>query len=532
MHAQPIGAGDPNEALWRWPLSLVLAAMAAGVLNVVPFWVGLRQMWDAWINVPEYSFGILIPPITAFLIWQQKDRLERMRFSGSWLGLVLVFAGGAILVVAQLATVFVLTQYAYFVTLYGLALALLGWPAFRLIVAPLLLLLLTVPLPQFAFANLSMDLQLLSSSLGVDFMRLFNVTVLLEGNVIDLGGYQLQVAEACSGLRYLFPLMTLGLLMAYFYKGALWKRIALFLSSVPITVLMNSLRVGTIGIMVEHWGIGMAEGFLHEFQGWALFMVSMALMLGEIALLNRVTPERAGWRQLFGIELPLPPPTGASRRRRSWPPAFAAALLLMIAIVAASFVLPRPRELIPRRDASFAEFPMVLGPWRGERETLDGVYSNALKLDDYLLTDYVDGSNAVVNLYIAYYDSQRAGAAVHSPRSCLPAGGWQMRDFGQRTVPGGRLGDRPLRVNRTLIELNGQRQLVYYWFQQRGRVLTNEFSVKWYIFWDALTRHRTDGALVRLTTPIPRAGGVAAADLRLTDLARRVAVGLDRYVPN
>ena len=86
-----------------------------------------------------------------------------------------------------------------------------------------------IPLPQFVLANLSTKLQLLSSQLGVWFMRLFDISVFLEGNVIDLGGYKLQVAEACSGLRYLFPLMTLGFLMAYFYKGALWKRIVLFL---------------------------------------------------------------------------------------------------------------------------------------------------------------------------------------------------------------------------------------------------------------------------------------------------------------
>src|SRR6202035_4926761 len=179
----------------------------------------------------------------------------------------------------------------------GLILSFLGWSAFRLIAIPLLILLFMIPLPQFILANLSTKLQLLSSQIGVDVMRLFNVSVFVEGNVIDLGGYKLQVAEACSGLRYLFPLMTLGFLMAYFYKGALWKRMVLFLSSIPLTVVMNSLRIGTIGVMVEHWGIAMAEGFLHEFQGWAVFMASAGLMLGEIALLTRIGRESGHWRQ-------------------------------------------------------------------------------------------------------------------------------------------------------------------------------------------------------------------------------------------
>ncbi len=203
-----------------------------------------------------------------------------MTFEGSWWGVVLVLLGGFLLLLGQLATIYTLVQYAYLVTLCGLVLAFTGPQAFRLLAIPLLILVFMIPLPQFLLANLSTKLQLLSSQLGVWFMRLFGISVFVEGNVIDLGGYKLQVAEACDGLRYLFPLMTLGFLMAYFYKGALWKRVLLFLSSIPITVLMNSFRVGTIGVMVEHWGIGMAEGFLHEFQGWMVFMASAALDAG------------------------------------------------------------------------------------------------------------------------------------------------------------------------------------------------------------------------------------------------------------
>ena len=86
-------------------------------------------------------------------------------------------------------------------------------------------------------------------------------------------------------------------------------------------------------------------------------------------------------------------------------------------------------------------------------------------------------------------------------------------------------------MNRTVIELGNQRQLVYYWFQQRGRIIDNELAVRWYLFWDAVTRHRTDGALVRLITPLPNAAGEADADRRLTDFAARIAPDLPRYVP-
>ncbi len=194
-------------------------------------------------------------------------------------------------------------------------------------------------------------------------------------------------------------------------------------------------------------------------------------------------------------------------------------------------LLPRPAEIHPERK-SFLEFPMQLGHWTGHTTSMDGVYLDALKLDDYLLADYRDGDGAAVNLYMAYYNSQRKGEAVHSPRSCLPGGGWQLRDFDQRTLADVKIDGRPLRVNRTLIELGDQRELVYYWFQQRGRVITNEFAVKWYLFWDALTRNRTDGALVRLIAVIPPGGDEAAADRRLADVAKQIAPMLTLYVPD
>jgi exosortase D (VPLPA-CTERM-specific) len=515
--------------VWTVSTSLVVLLAAVVLISAVPFREGLALMWESWITSAEYSHGLIIPFVSAFLIWQQKDRLQRTPLTGSWLGVAVVMLGGFLLLLGQLATVWFVVQYAFLVTLAGLVLAFTGRAAFRFFAVPLLILVFMVPLPAFVLNNLSSKLQLLSSQIGVWFMRLFDVSVYLEGNVIDLGGYKLQVAEACDGLRYLFPLMTLGFLVGYFYKGALWKRIAVFLSSIPITILMNSFRIGTIGVMVEHWGIGMAEGFLHQFQGWMVFMLSLMLMLGELTLLSRLGPEPADWRQLFGLDMPPPAQRDAAAQARSVPRSFVAAMVLLGLLVAATLLLHRPHEVIPKRQ-SFAEFPVDLAGRRAHREPLESIYVDALKLDDYFLGDFTRAQASPVNLYIAYYASQRSGEAVHSPRSCLPGGGWQITEFEQRALSGARAGGEPLRVNRVLIESGNDRQLVYYWFKQRDRVLTDEFAVKWYLFWDALTRQRTDGALVRLMTPVPAASDVRVADRRLTEFAAQVSAALPRYV--
>jgi len=531
MSVNSLHPGSTEGFVWRLSWGLTLMVAATGALSLWLFWDGLSAMAIAWVGSPEYSYAILIPPIATFLIWQQKDRLEQIPFEGSVWGVVLVLVGGGLLLLGQLATIYTLVQYAYVVTLYGLVLSFTGMRAFRLIAVPLLILAFMIPLPAFFLFNLSTKLQLLSSQLGVWFMRLIGISVFVEGNVIDLGGYKLQVAEACDGLRYLFPLMTLGFLTAYFYKGATWKRIALFLSSIPITIIMNSGRIGTIGLMVEHWGIGMAEGFLHQFQGWMVFMLSAGLLLGEIALLDRIGHENGTWRELFGVELPARTPKGVVSQPRPVPRTFVAAAAVLVSFVIIALVLPRPTEVIPTRP-SFAEFPMHLPGWTGQAGSLEGVYVDQLKLDDYLLADYLNDSGRHLNLYMAYYNSQRKGEAVHSPRSCLPGGGWQMRDFDQRELPSIQIGGYTLRVNRTLIELAGQRELVYYWFQQRGRVITNEFAVKWYLFWDAVTRHRTDGALVRVMAAVPPGTDEAVADREVSEFIALLVPKLPTYIPN
>ncbi len=271
------------------PLAWVLLSVAL-VASVLAVKTGLAQMLGWLLTRPEYSHCIIIPFVAAFLVWQRRDQIERMPFPGSWVGLLLTLVGAMVGFVGKMSALFTIEDYSVLITLYGVVLALTGWRVFRLLWVPLLILIFMVPLPEFLYQNFSVQLQLLSSQIGVWLIRLFAISVYLEGNVIDLGVYKLQVAEACSGLRYLFPLMTIGFLIAYFFKTAFWKRALLFLSSIPITILMNSIRIGAIGVMVERWGVSMAEGFVHEFQGWAVFMASGALMALEMIALARIGP--------------------------------------------------------------------------------------------------------------------------------------------------------------------------------------------------------------------------------------------------
>ena len=210
--------------VWKEPVVVWLSFVVVATLLGAVFFDGLKEMVRIWELKEEYSYGYMIPPITLFLIWQKKDLLERINFRGSWVGLLLVVLGFALFVLGNLSTLFLIVQYSFLMVVFGMALAFCGWRGFKIIAVPLLFLTFMIPLPAFFLTELSTRLQFLSSEIGVWVIRLFGISVFLEGNVIDLGVFKLQVVEACSGLRYLFPLMTLGFIAAYFFKAAFWKR--------------------------------------------------------------------------------------------------------------------------------------------------------------------------------------------------------------------------------------------------------------------------------------------------------------------
>jgi EpsI family protein len=205
-------------------------------------------------------------------------------------------------------------------------------------------------------------------------------------------------------------------------------------------------------------------------------------------------------------------------------------VLLLLGALGAT-TLPNREEVVPARN-DFTRFPLQVGGWEGRRDRIEDQYLQALKLDDYILANYRDGKARPVNFYVAWYASQRTGRAAHSPASCLPGGGWRMSRFQQHPVDGIVLRGEPLRVNRVIISQGEDRQLVYYWFKQRDRSITNEYLVKFYMLWDSLFRNRSDGALVRLITPLANGEAESAADARLADFARQAVPLIGRYVPD
>jgi EpsI family protein len=157
-------------------------------------------------------------------------------------------------------------------------------------------------------------------------------------------------------------------------------------------------------------------------------------------------------------------------------------------------------EETPLRQ-SFAEFPLRLEQWSGRQLELDTRVREVLRVDDYVLRQYWDAQGFPVELYIGYYKSQRQGSTYHSPKNCLPGSGWTFLYTGKTQLPGAQPSGEPVEINKFVIQKGLDKQLVLYWYQDRGRIITSEYWAKLYMIWDAMRRNRTDGAFVRITIP-------------------------------
>ena len=258
--------------------SIVPSALVCAAIVGVYFPV-LSSLVRQWASDENYSHGFIIIPFAVYFAWQKRRALETAPAQPSNAGLLFVGASLIVLLAGLLGAELFLTRISLIGVLAGSIWFLFGWKHLRLLAFPLLLLFLMIPLPAMIFNQIAFPLQLVASRCGELALSAAQVPVLREGNVITLANTTLEVAEACSGIRSLVSLLTLAIIYGYVTDSRTWVRVALALSSIPVAVIANGVRVAGTGIAAHFFGSAAAEGFFHTFSGWLVFAVAFAMLL-------------------------------------------------------------------------------------------------------------------------------------------------------------------------------------------------------------------------------------------------------------
>ena len=302
----------PSTSAGRIWKPLLLAAAVA-----FAYWGVVARLGRFWWEDENYSHGLLIPFVIGYILWAERERFASVekRPRAAWgvagvaAALLALWAGtaGAELFVQRTSLVLLLA---------GLCIYFWGWRLLRAAAVPLLLLALAIPVPAIVFNKVAFPLQLFASQCAVWVMRLVNIPVLREGNIIELYPLgsattkRLEVVEACSGIRSLMTLITLAVVFAYFtnpsHEGgagsdgdgghrsryAVWRAVLIVAAAVPIAIITNAARVSGTGVLARYYGTQVADGFFHEFSGWVIYIAAFLLLFAFGWLIDRFNPSR------------------------------------------------------------------------------------------------------------------------------------------------------------------------------------------------------------------------------------------------
>jgi exosortase len=263
----------------RRPSVSAWAGLAAITTSFVALYASVfSDLAGVWFGNDDYSHGPVMLAVAAFLVWSRRRQLAETTMRPSTGGLLLSLVSLLLLLVGTAGVEFFFMRVSALGVIAGSVLFVAGWAWLRLLLFPLTVLALAIPIPPVIFYQTAFSLQLLASKFAVDALQLMQIPVLREGNVITLPYTVLEVTEACSGIRSIVALFSLGVLYGYFNDGRPGHVALTALASIPIAVLANACRIAGTGLAAHFIGPGAATGFIHSFSGWVVFMTSAGLL--------------------------------------------------------------------------------------------------------------------------------------------------------------------------------------------------------------------------------------------------------------
>ena len=272
---QSLGWSRPN-----FPKHAALVYVQAGIVVLLAAWLygpfALR-MASQWWHDPNYTHGFFVPVFSLFLLWERRAKLATLRIDPAWSGLFILVFALMTLVVGTIKSGFFLYRVSVLLFIAGMVVFLAGWKHLAAISFPLAFLFLMIPSPTL-MEQITFPLQIIASKTASFLLMLAGVPAIREGNIILLPSAQLEVAEACSGIRSLFSLLTLTIVYGHLAETKIGVRVLLTFMAVPISVFANALRIAFTGLMVEGWGVERAQGTIHALSGWFVFVASLALV--------------------------------------------------------------------------------------------------------------------------------------------------------------------------------------------------------------------------------------------------------------
>ncbi|HDL19913.1 MAG TPA: EpsI family protein [Nitrospirae bacterium] len=476
----------------------------------------LVRQW--WTN-DMYSYGFLIPFISLYMVWIRREDILNIRPSPGYVpGAAMLFISLSMLLAGHAGGIIVLEELSLPITIAGVVVLLFGIHSLRFLWLPIAYLLFMIPVWGVLTDFLHPPFQNFAAATGTRLLDMIGIPVYRDGIFVELPNITLKVARECSGVNYLLAVVALGIPMAYLFLRSRTRRIILLCSSVIIAIAANGLRVALIGAF-SYYGIGdNIHGPFHMLQGLFVSVIGYAALFAGVWILSGGPSESSHTSVEDGSKSFVRPhvPTRKSL-------IFLSVFIVILSILLGSYIyFYKPSPVPLKQDLRW--FPYEIGNWTGTDSEPDYEVFKTLGADRILTRTYRTDAGRRIKLYIGYYERQEQGKELVDYRT-----DWLYDGASPVRITAGT--SKVIEVNR-LIKPEGEiNRLILFWYDLNGRVVTGKYRAKAYTTWDSLTRGRTNGAIIIVSSDIYNKAGTEEAQRYTEKFIKDILPVLPAYIP-
>ncbi|MBI5586776.1 MAG: exosortase W [Deltaproteobacteria bacterium] len=509
INAGPVSNPVFSRAMWGRiaVLGLAFALALRGPLALLA---------DTW-SYQDFSHGFIVPIVSLYIIWVERERLKEIPIRPSFLGGITVVAAGALaLMTGRTASVVLVEESSLLVIIPGLVLLLLGRRYLKALALPLAYLVLMVPVFTPLIEKIHWPFQLFTARFASALLPHLGVPVYQRMQYLELPNISLEVAEACSGANFMVSIIAIVIPLAYFTQREWWRKSLLVVLAFFIGLLTNGLRVTLIGIWT-YYNLGDAlHGPYHLLQGYFVSIFGFIFLFFTAHLLKKLPPHYSE-NSLSGE--PACPHSYTRADEKRFNSAMAAAIVMLSGLgLYYTFYSPAPLPL----NKSLTEFPLAAGQWTGTATGFEKYDLRVPGASDELNNLYRNASGRSVRLYIGYLDSQtqyRKLIGVHFEDL--------YRNMTEVTVPDGSGGR--MTVNRVVSKSGSGDFITLFWYNLNGRNTANRYKAKLITAADGLVTRHTNGALIIVTAGFKDDDDLKQAFSDDLDLIKELQPSLNGY---
>lgn len=505
-----------------------LQVIIIAILVVVAYRDVLPPLVLEWYEHENFSYGFLIPVIFGYLVWDRRDALKSITKEWSPWGIFSVGLALLMGIVGQAMGEPFVSRVSFVLVIGSIVHLFWGWQSVRCLAFPLAYLFLMVPPPYPIVKAVSYHLKMFDASIAEVLLPLAGVPVYRDAYFLHLPNITLEVADVCSGIASLFAMVALGTLYAHYLPITRAGKLAVFVSALVLPILANLFRILLIGVSVYHYGPVMLRAFFHSFTGTFTFLLSLAMLLGFGEWIRRrygFIPEREADR-FDGVQGAAPDPRADGQKLGSWFsfPFCSAVIILAITLLISGW------SHGPVREGPLPDLALIsqrFGAYEARDDNGEGAYRDPYA-EAAVSRLYQASPNEAIELFVGYRSRQFGVERLRSPKLVFPEG-WEYASMGGVKIPlaGGQI------IDSIWIETRkgNARKLVVFWYQVRGLSFASDIGNRIELLSGLLSQGRTDGAVIRLASPVSEAQTMDQAKRRLLEFSTSLHPELIRLLP-